>query len=162
MKTLLVLRHAKSSWSDGSLPDHDRPLKGRGKRAAKKIGQAIRERGLVPDLVISSTAKRARGTAKRVVKASGYEGELALDPLLYDSGVSQQIAAVARRAAEQERVMIVGHNPTLEDLVSTLTGQEVRLTTANLAAIELAIDDWQDLPAARGKLRVLIQPRELD
>ena len=162
MKTLLVLRHGKSSWSDTSLSDHDRPLKGRGKRASTKIGTALRDRRMVPDLVLSSTAKRSRATAKRVAKEAGCAVAPVQDSELYFSGVSRQIAAIARRAqGGEERVLIVGHNPTLEDLVSTLTGDEVTLTTANLAAISLDIDDWGDLPKARGKLLFVFRPREL-
>ncbi len=162
MKTLLVLRHGKSSWSDPSLADHDRPLKGRGKRAAKKIGRLLRERDLLPDLIVTSTARRARSTARRAAQAAGYQGETIETRELYFSGVGRQLAAVAGHARPGDaRVMIVGHNPAFEELVETLTGGEVRLTTANLAAVDFAIDDWQDLPSTRGELRFLVRPREL-
>ncbi len=162
MKTLLVLRHGKSSWSDSSLGDHDRPLKGRGKRAAKKIGRVLRERGLLPDLVLSSTAKRARATAKLTLQEAGYEGDVVKLRELYFASVHKQLAAVSRHARrDDERVLIVGHNPALEELVGTLTGDEVSLTTANLAVVDLEIEDWDTLPKARGTLRVLVRPREL-
>ncbi len=162
MKTLLVLRHGKSSWSDISLDDHDRPLKNRGKKAAKKIGEVLRERDLLPDLVLSSTAKRARNTARRTLEEAGYEGEVLELRDLYDAGVHKQLAAVVRHArSRDERVMIVGHNPALEDLVGTLTGDEVTMTTANLAVVDLEIEDWDRLLKARGTLRVLVRPREL-
>ena len=162
MKTLLVLRHGKSSWSDPSLADHDRPLKGRGKRAAKKIGKLLGERDLLPDLIVTSTARRAKSTARRAAEAAGYDGETIETRELYFSGVGQQLAAVARHARPGDaRVMIVGHNPALEELVETLTGGEIRLTTANLAVVDFDVDDWRELPSARGELRLLVRPREL-
>lgn len=162
MKTLLVLRHGKSSWSDASLDDHDRPLKGRGKRAAKKIGRVLRERGLLPDLVLSSTAKRACATAKLALQEAGYEGDVVKVRDFYFASVHKQLAAVSRHARGKDKtILIVGHNPALEELVATLTGDEVSLTTANLAVVDLDVEDWDTLPKARGTLRVLVRPREL-
>ena len=83
MKTLLLLRHAKSSWKHPELADHDRPLNKRGKRDAPSIGQLVSDKGLVPDLIMSSTAKRARKTARAVAKASGYKGKIELTPTFY-------------------------------------------------------------------------------
>jgi phosphohistidine phosphatase len=162
MKTLLILRHGKSSWLDPSLDDHDRPLKGRGKRAAKQIGRLIRERDLLPDLIITSTARRARSTARRAAKAAGYDGETVATRELYFSSVGKQLAAIAGHARPGDRrVMIVGHNPTFEELVETLAREEVTLKTADLATVDLAIDDWSELPRARGELRFLVRSREL-
>ena len=162
MKTLLVLRHGKSSWADPSLADHDRPLKGRGKRAAKNVGRLLRERDLLPDLIVTSTARRARSTANRAAKAAGYDGEVVETEELYFSSVGKQLAAVARCARPGDRrVLIVGHNPTFEELVETLADEEVVLKTADLAVVELAVDDWSELPRARGKLRDLVRSRDL-
>ena len=86
MKTLLILRHAKSDWETPDVADHDRPLNGRGKRDAPRMGRLLRDENLVPDLIISSTAKRARKTAKLVAEASGYEGEIRLAETLYLAG----------------------------------------------------------------------------
>src|SRR5688500_20225930 len=83
MKTLLVLRHAKSSWNDSALGDHERPLNERGRRDGPRMGQLIREYGLIPDVVISSDAVRAQLTAQAVAEAARYEGEILLDPRLY-------------------------------------------------------------------------------
>ena len=161
MRTFLVLRHGKSSWPSG-VEDHDRPLKGRGKRAARRIGQEIRERGLVPDLIVSSTAQRARSTAGRVAEAAGYDGGIVKSGDLYLSSVERQLATVAELAGDDHRrVMVVGHNPTSEELVEHLTGEKVRLTTANLACIDLDIESWHELGAAHGTLRFVLRPREL-
>ena len=83
MKTLLVLRHAKSSWNDPALDDHERPLNKRGRRDAPRMGELVREYGLIPDVVISSDAVRARLTAEAVAEAARYPGEILLDPRLY-------------------------------------------------------------------------------
>src|SRR4029079_4472733 len=83
MKTLLVMRHAKSSWKDATLDDHDRPLKKRGQKAAPKMGALLCERGLVPDLIVSSTALRAVATSKAVAEACGYVREIQLVHDLY-------------------------------------------------------------------------------
>lgn len=159
MKTLLVLRHGKSSWSDPSLADHDRPLKKRGRRGARSIGQQLRDAGLVPDLVLGSTARRARSTARRSLAASGAKARLELTRDLYGSGAKRHLEVIGRRAGDgDETVMVVGHNPDLEDLVTLLTGEPITLKTAFLAAINLDIESWADLATARGRLERLLRP----
>lgn len=143
MKTLLVLRHAKSSWNDASLADHDRPLKKRGRQSAPRMGRWVASRDLVPDLIISSTAVRARETAAAVAEACAYAGEIALAPELYGAQPADVIAQLHAVAAE--RVMVVGHNPTLEELVGDLTGVDARMPTAALAQIEIDVEQWSDV-----------------
>ncbi|MCP3963909.1 MAG: histidine phosphatase family protein [bacterium] len=162
MKTLLVLRHGKSSWSSSGLADHDRPLKGRGKRAARRMGQELRARDLVPDLIVSSTARRALSTARRAAETAGYDGDITETRQFYLVTVEDLLTAVAEHVEdEHDRVMIVGHNPTSEDLVEHLTGKDVIMTTANLACLDLDIASWQDVTQATGQLRFLLRPREL-
>ena len=162
MKTLLVLRHGKSSWSSPGLGDHDRPLKGRGRRDATRMGEELKSRDLLPDLILSSTAARARATAELAAEAAGCVDRVELTRELYLSGVDDQLRTVATHAEEEHgRVMIVGHNPTLEDLVGYLTGEDVRLTTGNLVHIDLDVDSWRQLLGARGEMRLLLRPREL-
>ena len=160
MKTLFVLRHGKSSWTTAG-PDHDRPLKGRGRRSATRIGQELRARDLVPDLILTSTARRARSTARRAAEAAAYDGPLAETRELYLTTVERQLEVIAGGAGDQQRVMIVGHNPTSEDLVKHLTGEDVSMTTANLACVDLEIQSWAELPVAQGELRFVLRPREL-
>ena len=145
MKTLLILRHAKSSWDAPGLTDHDRPLNARGKRDAPRVGQLIYDEGLVPDLIVCSTAKRARKTAKKVARSSGYRGTIQETDILYHGEPKDWILLLRELADTHQRVMIVGHNPGLEDLLALLTGQYERLTTANLAVLQLPIDSWEDL-----------------
>ena len=161
MKTLLILRHGKSSWSSPDLGDHDRPLKGRGRRDSTRMGEELLARDLVPDLILSSTARRARSTARRAAEAAGCADRITETRELYLTGVEHQLRTIAAHAGdEHQRVMVVGHNPTLEDMVERLTGEEERVTTANLARIDLDIESWRRLPDARGELRFLLRPRD--
>ena len=163
MKTLLVLRHAKSSWDDETLDDHERPLNTRGQQDGPRIGYLLSERGLTPDLLISSDAVRARMTADAVAAAAEYTHEILVDPRLY-LATSEDICAVLRTVPETNAgtVMIVGHNPGLEQLVAQLTGQREELPTAALAQIVLPIDRWGDLDnSTRGRLVDLWRPKEL-
>jgi len=163
MKTLLVLRHAKSSWNDTALADHERPLNKRGRRDGPRMGELVRERRLTPDIIISSDAVRARRTAKAVAEAARYAGEILLDPFLYMAS-PPGILAVLRTVRETKAgtVMIVGHNPDLEELVAQLTGEQPDLPTAALAQIGLPIDRWRDLKVStHGTLLGLWRPKEL-
>lgn len=166
MKTLLVMRHAKSSWKNTGLADHDRPLNKRGKQDAPRMGSVLREEGLVPDLIISSSAKRAQMTVEAVVAESGCMGEVRISRELYASGPEAYLEALQALEDEFERVMIVGHNPDLEELLEILSGEAEILPTAALAQVELDIDSWQELQDEaddpQGKLVALWRPRELD
>jgi phosphohistidine phosphatase len=162
MKTLLVLRHAKSSRNDPALDDHDRPLNKRGQRDAPRMGELVRECGLIPDVVISSDAMRARLTAEAVAEAARYAGEILLDPHLYMACPADILSLLPMVRENAKTVMIVGHNPGLEKLVEQLTGEWHDLPTATLAQIRLPIDQWRDLKlSTRGTLVGLWRPREL-
>ena len=161
MKTLLILRHAKSSWKDEGLPDHDRPLNKRGKRDAPRLGRLILQQGLVPDLIVSSTAKRARSTAKRVANACGYTGEIRLTPQFYHAPAGIYIEVLTQVSDDYSRVMVVGHNPGMEELVARL-GRNCTMPTAALANVALPIDKWSALDGAtEGKLLHVWYPRDL-
>ena len=162
MKTLLVLRHAKSSWNDPARDDHERGLNKRGRRDGPRMGELVREYGLIPDLVISSDAVRARLTAEAVVEASGYDGEILLDQNLYMAGPADILSLLRTVREKAETVMIVGHNPGLEELVEQLTGERPDLPTGALAQIVLPIVRWSDLkPSTRGRLMGHWRPKEL-
>ena len=162
MKTLLLLRHAKSSWNDPTLDDHERPLNGRGHRDAPRMGELVRECGLMPDVVISSDAVRARFTAEAMAEAAHYAGEILLDQRLYTAGPDDILSLLRRMRQNAETVMIVGHNPGLEELVEQLTGARQDLPTAALAQIVLPIDRWRDLTlSTRGTLMGHWRPKEL-
>jgi phosphohistidine phosphatase len=162
MKTLLVLRHAKSSWDDPALDDHERPLSKRGQRDAPRMGELVRQYELTPDVVISSDALRARLTAEAVAEAAGYPGEILLDARLYMAGPADILSLLPGVRDNAETVMIVGHNPGLEQLVEQLTGERQDLPTAALAQIGLPIDQWRDFKRwMRGTLVGLWRPKEL-
>jgi phosphohistidine phosphatase len=162
MKTLLVLRHAKSSWNDPELDDHERPLNERGRRDGPRMGQLVREYGLIPDILISSDAVRARLTAEAVAEAARYAGEILLDPRLYMASPADILSLLRTVRDNAETVMIIGHNPGLEELVRQLTGEWQDLPTAALAHIVLEIDQWRDLKlSTRGTLLGHWRPKEL-
>ena len=161
MKTLLLLRHAKSSWDDPALADHERPLNARGEKDAPRVGQLARDEGLVPDLIVSSDAVRARLTAEAMADATG--GQMLVDPRLYHASATEILAAV-RSVVERDiaTVMVVGHNPGLEELIALLTEELEHLPTAALAQIALPIERWSSLDTeTRGTLVGLWRPRDI-
>ena len=162
MKTLLLLRHGKSSWTDTSLADYDRPLKKRGREAAKRMGRLIRELNLVPDHILTSSAARAVTTAELAATEAEFDGEVEVVPVLYHADPSAFVAIVSRIPNLFERVLIVGHNPGLEDWLDRLIGHVETFPTAALAQIELPVDSWLELSTdTRGKLQGLWRPKEI-
>lgn len=162
-KTLLLLRHAKSSWSEEGMADHDRPLNKRGKRDAPRVGQMLRESGRVPDAIYCSTAMRARRTAELVAEAAGFTGELELHGALYLATPERVVDVLALAPDQHPCVLAVGHNPGLEQLVAVLTGENTSLPTAALVEIQLDIDRWSDLrPVRCGTVHEIWRPKEHD
>jgi phosphohistidine phosphatase len=144
------------------LADHDRPLNKRGKQDAPRVGQFLQEHGLVPDRIISSTAKRARKTAQAVAKASGYDGKVKLTAAFFHAGPAAYIATLRDVSDDYRRVMVVGHNPGLEELVAEVTGLAELMPTAAVAHISLPIEQWKDLAdGVKGELVNLWRPKEL-
>src|SRR5215216_4906855 len=143
MKTLLLLRHAKSSWDTAGLRDFDRPLAGRGKRDAPRMGKALAERGPAPDLIISSPAARAKATVEAFVKAAGFNLAPQFESSIYDAATAELMKLVRRLPDDRSTVLLVGHNPGFEDLVARLTGSLERMPTCALACMELEVDSWQ-------------------
>lgn len=146
MRTLLILRHAKSSWDDPDLDDYDRPLNKRGRKEAKAVGERMRAR--LPDLVLTSTAVRARETVALWQRAARYEGPIEERREFYLAGPERYLEALAALGARGPTTMVVGHNPGLEELLHRLTGRLEPLPTAALVEVELALDVWDHL--ARG------------
>jgi phosphohistidine phosphatase len=160
MRTLLVMRHAKSDWSADHAGDHARPLNERGARSARAIGEVLTARGLAPDLVVTSSAVRAFTTAELAAEAGGWTCGIEVEPLLY-SAISSQVIERAANAPAVERVMLVGHQPTWSAVVADLTGQDVDMKTAAVAVIEVPIEVWSDLPSApTADLVEVIQSRD--
>ena len=162
MKTLLILRHAKSSWDNPQLSDYDRPLNKRGKRDAPRMGKHLREQDLIPDRILTSSAKRARKTATKVAKSCGYVGKIKQLDRFYLAPPGVYLEKLQTLPNKHQRVMVVGHNPTMEQLVRHLTGQIEPMPTTAIAHIELPIQHWEALDLyTRGRLVNLWTPKIL-
>ena len=162
MKTLLILRHAKSSWDHPGLRDHDRPLNPRGRRDAPRMGRFLAERDLVPDRIVSSTAVRARTTAELAAAEFGEEVEIETTVDLYGACPDGYIEVAELLGGTAERLMVVGHNPGITSLVRHLSGDGEYMPTAALAAVELDIDEWSELGSAgQGRLVGFWRPKTL-
>ena len=159
---LLILRHGKSSWADQYTDDWERPLTDRGVRDAKRVGEFLRRRALVPDLIITSDAVRAATTAQGVADAAGHSGKLVRSSQLYHAQPAAIIEVIRSIGPAAKRVMIVGHNPGLEDLVTQLTGEHIGLATATLVHVDPHIKRWDDLELSReATLRDAWHPDEM-
>lgn len=160
MKIIYILRHAKSSWDDATMTDFERPLNQRGLKTAPFIGKLMKERGLVPDVILSSPAKRACETAKLVCESAGFETQIKLDQRIYEATVGTLVSIVMEIDDSFDSALLVGHNPGAEGLVYYLTGEIAPMPTAALAVIELKINNWADISNGRGSLRFVFRPRE--
>jgi phosphohistidine phosphatase len=162
MKNLIVIRHAKSSWGDPALADFDRPLNKRGKRDAPLMGGILKSRGLIPDRVVSSPAKRARKTAKLIAGEIGYDTEaIDLKENLYLAEMPVLIELIRGLDDAWNRVYLIGHNPGLIDLVGRLAGETItHLPTCGVASIEFEVDSWTHLMAGAGRLAFFDYPNQ--
>lgn len=166
MKVLGLLRHAKSDVDDMALRDFDRGLNERGRRGAAAIGTYMLDAGLVWDRIIASPAQRVRAT----IAASGLDLTPEFDERLYLADVATLLAVL--REAEGDRVLLIGHNPGVQELVFRLVGPEnesalfeaasEKFPTATLAVLELGIEQWADISAGCGQLTHFVRPRDLD
>jgi len=156
----MIMRHGKSDWDTGAQSDHARPLANRGILSAERMGEVIRDLGIIPGLVISSTAVRARATAELARITGGWASRLILEDDLYGSSPRGALEVVARYAGDCERVMIVGHEPTWSMLIKQLTGGSCAVRTATVADIEMHTSDWDEITSAGGTLVSLLQARQ--
>ena len=166
-RRLYLLRHAKSSWEDPALADHDRPLAGRGRRAATAVAAHIATHALVPDLVLCSTSARTRETYQRI------ESALAGAPVLFERGVyaasADDLLARLRMVPDQvTSVLVIGHNPGLEDLALLLArpslerdSLQTKFPTAALATLDLTGSHWSELGRDCANLTAFVRPRDL-
>jgi phosphohistidine phosphatase len=161
MKTLLLLRHAKSSWNDPALRDFDRPLNERGLKAAPLIGRFMRKRKLQPGLVMCSPAERARQTAALVLEAAQLTTTPRFDEHIYEASATGLLEIIKQFEDAVDQAMIVGHNPGMEELLMILTGDARRMPTAALARIELEAEKWSEVREPSGHLEWLVKPKEL-
>jgi len=162
MKKIFLMRHAKSSWKDSNIPDHDRPIKKKGEKDAKAMGKMLKSKKLTPDVILCSSAERAKQTAELFKEAISYEGKIEFNDKLYMAEVNDLIGAIKNAPKKTKNVMVIGHNPGLEALLQTLTGKVETLPTSSIAYISIPIDEWSDLsPEVDGKLKKLWRPKDL-
>ena len=165
MKTLLFLRHAKSSWKDITLVDHKRPLNKRGKKDAPIMGEYLKNKKLTPDLIISSTAKRARDTSKLVAEHCGYNKDIQLSKLLYGTTTKDYLTTIGEISNKYDRVLLVGHNPILEKVLETVTREQIIMKTCSLVHISLPVQFWKEVKDdtnTKGKLIDVVEVKKLN
>ena len=161
MKTLYLMRHAKSSWEDASLSDFERPLNDRGLSAAPFMGKLMREKGLEPDVILSSPAERAKQTASLVKEASGISHEIRFDDRIYEASPHTLVQVASEIDNANTSAMLVGHNPGMEGFIRYLTGNLEPMPTAALAGIKLNIDKWSEIADGCGDLLEILRPKDL-
>lgn len=169
MKILTLLRHAKSGWDDPVARDFDRPLNPRGRRAARTVGREMRSLGLAFDSVVASPARRVVETIDEVATVFG-ELPAHYDERIYLAPTAMLVELVHQIPDAVERLLLVGHNPGLEELALFLTGTdgrlraevEIKYPTSTLAEIELPVEHWTDVGRGEGKIVRFIRPRDLD
>ena len=161
MKTLFILRHAKSSWENADLSDFDRPLNKRGLETAPFMGDLMKKNQFQPALILSSPAKRAEQTATLVKEAAKIDGKIQFDERIYEASPARLLEVISEQAEKSESVMLVGHNPGLEGLMKILTGESQPMPTAALAVVDLETDKWSEITSSTGSLRALIRPKEV-
>ena len=161
MKTLLLMRHAKSSWKQKDLPDMERPLNHRGEKDAPKMGHLLKKKDMCPDLILSSPATRARLTAEAVAKECHYKKAIQFEDQLYMAEATQIVEVINRLPYDLGTVLLVGHNPGLEYTQQLLARKIVALPTASIAYVEVPLDHWAELKEdTRCKLEKSWSPKE--
>jgi len=169
MRTVFLLRHAKSSWDDPSLPDIERPLASRGHDAAERMGRFLRDNGLIPDAVLCSNARRAVETWE-LMKPSLGSPKFHLAPNLYMASPEVIMAWLRRLQPDIASVLLIGHNPGFEDAARQLAGDgkpkalkrlRRKYPTAALAVIRFDADDWRAVGWGEGYLARFVRPRDL-
>ena len=170
MSTLLLLRHAKSSWDHPALADRDRPLAPRGEKAARRIAKYLQAEGIRPQLVLCSPARRTRDTLELVRPAIGRDVEVEIEDELYGADALELLDRIRRFDERIESVMLIGHNPGMQDLAIELAGGgerdaleqlHTKFPTAALATFDLGGTRWAELGARQASLTSLVLPRQL-
>jgi phosphohistidine phosphatase len=163
MKRLTLVRHAKSSWKDAALADIDRPLSGRGRRDAPRVGIFLAGQGLRPDIILASPARRARKTAELLAAAiPGTKERVLSDPALYEASAAILLERVRALDEAWQHVMLVGHNPGLTDFANLLTAiGVVNLPTCSLLVADLDIGSWREATAGCGQPVLFVVPKVL-
>ena len=161
MKTLVLLRHAKAEDGNAGLPDFDRALNDRGRKEAQAVGTFIRKQNLALELVLSSPAQRARETAALVLASADQDVEVRYDQCIYEAGPLRLLEAVTQIEDERSMVLLVGHNPGMEELLQLLTDRVEHMATGALAKIDLQAASWSKVLEDKSSLDWIVKPKEL-
>lgn len=162
MKIILLMRHAKSSWDEQFKDDRDRPLSKRGRKNAGQIARLFKEQKLIPGLILSSSAVRARQTANILVDELNYQGDVSFHNKLYMAEAETYAEEIQCLSNESDMVLVIGHNPGLDYLLQMLTGKAETLTTAAVAKIMVPIESWREFTLSTDcELSALWRPKEL-
>ena len=161
MKTLFLIRHAKSSWDDRTLSDKDRPLNDRGRRDAPKMGERLAKRRVKPDLILSSPATRALTTAEIIAKKLDYDGRnIVVNDRLYAVEADKLLDVIRQLDDRAERVMLIGHNPELTELAHRLASKITHLPTCAVAEFAFDSKSWTRIGKDKPAKVALEYPRE--
>jgi phosphohistidine phosphatase len=157
MKTVYLIRHAKSSWEDESLSDFDRPLNERGKADAPRMGKRLKEKDFTPDLLLSSPAKRALSTAKRIADALGFPKEkIKTDRALYHADEDELLSVIRSLNDKNDCIVLFGHNPGLTDFVNAMSHDQKKLIdtipTCGVVAFSFDLSSWKHIDFGKGTL----------
>ena len=166
MRSLTLLRHAKSSWDDESIDDFHRPLNERGWRAAKAMGEYLTTHGKQFDLILASQAERVVQTLRGLAEGGWRHGPVQFDPAIYHAGYQELLGIVQATSTDVRRLLVVGHNPTIGALAAQLSRNGVeevqgKYPTGALAEIELDVDGWADVAPNSGQLTAFVTPKSL-
>lgn len=162
MKTLLLMRHAKSTIDKKVTDDRDRSLSKRGEKNAERMGELLKDEKMIPDLILASNANRARQTAELVIEALKYKGDRCFLNKLYMAELEAYVQEIQRISDDANIVLLIGHNPTLESLLQIMVGKVISLPTGSVAHVTLPIDAWKDFQVqTQAELVTLWRPKEL-
>ena len=162
MKKLYIIRHAKSSRSDETLKDFERPLSKRGKANAPMMGERLKENGIMPDIIISSPAKRAKTTAEIIAKEIGYKKKILFDENIYESSVDELRKILRAIDDKNSAAFLVGHNPSLNDLANYYVHHEENIPTCGIMEIAFECDTWAEIEPKNAKLLSFEYPKKSD
>ena len=162
MKTLYLVRHAKSSWDNSNLSDHARPLNDRGERDAPQMGKRLRKRKPQPALIITSSAVRVETTATLLAEAIGYPpSDITIDERLYGAEPKDVISIISELDNAIDCAMLVGHNPTFTDLINALSGSQIdNVPTCGMAALKFPTNTWSTIGQTQGELLDFDYPKK--
>ncbi len=162
LKTLYLVRHAKSSWKNPELSDSERPLNKRGKHDAPLVGKFLKQKNEIPELIVSSPAKRALKTAEYFAEELHISKKIILVESLYMAGIKDFISVIENIGDSVDSVMLFSHNPGITDFANYITDTDIEnIPTAGTARIDFNISSWKDCRNTKGELRFFISPKKL-